>query len=124
MGEGQPGSLTDPHPLALQARLNASCVSPCHKASQEKKGQSVTERSLQKRCKTEAGDIGVRCWEGLFQCELKIEQLVKRTPFPQHGDRGLDEGRAKLYGVMDLSPLPGPSLQGRGGSWDDHSMEE
>lgn len=61
--------LADPHLLALQAALNASCVSPCHEANHGKKGQSVSKRSLQKGHKIEAGIFWVRCQEGLLKCE-------------------------------------------------------
>lgn len=60
VGEGWAGSLTNPQLLTLQARLNASCVSPCHEASHKKKGKSVFERSFKKGCKIEAKDIWVR----------------------------------------------------------------
>ena len=52
--------MTNPQLLTLQARLNASCVSPCHEASHKKKGKSVFERSFKKGCKIEAKDIWVR----------------------------------------------------------------
>lgn len=79
MGEGRVGHLTDPHPLALQAGLNASCVSPCHKASHEKKGQLVSERSLQKEHRLKQEKFGLDAGKDFLNVN---EQLVEGRPLP------------------------------------------
>lgn len=90
------------------------------KPAKKRKGSQFLKGHYRRDARLKQETLGLGAGKDFFNVN---EQLVKRTPFPQHRDRGLGEGRAKLYGVMDLSPLPGPSLQG-GGSWDDHSMEE